>query len=85
MNSRMLLVAVLVAPNPTYPIEIATFPSVWLPMTSSILSAHFRVNSYSDPGGVRKRSTNWPESTCGNNSVPTCRPTSQNSRPHATR
>lgn len=41
------------------------------------LQAQCRVKSYSDPGGARKRSTNWPESTSGNSSVPTCWPTIQ--------
>ena len=52
-------------------------------MTSSILTASFRVSSYWDPGSARKRITNWPASTCGNNSHPTWLPTSQKSSPQA--
>jgi hypothetical protein len=36
-----------------------------------------RVKSKFEHGGGRNRTTNSPESTCGNNSVPTRSPTSQ--------
>ncbi len=53
----------------------------------SISSRHFtaicRVSSKFEPGGGRNRSTNCPESICGNSSVPTCIPSSQRTRPHA--
>ena len=55
----------------------------------SISSRHFtaicRVSSKFEPGGGRNRSTNCPESTWGNNSVPTCNPSCQSTRAHAPR
>ena len=86
MNSTMLSMPKLGATWPTKPIVISMFSGF---ASCSISSRHFtaicRVSSKFEPGGGRNRSTNWPESICGNSSVPTCIPSSQSTRPHAAR
>ena len=86
MKSTMLSMPKFGATWPTKPIVIWMFSGF---ASRSISSRHFtaicRVSSKFEPGGGRNRSTNSPESICGNNSVPTCNPSTQRTRPHAAR
>ena len=54
-------------------------------ISSRHLTAICRVSSKFDPGGGRNRSTNCPESICGNSSVPTCSPSTHRTSTHAPR
>jgi hypothetical protein len=71
MNRMRLLIEKIGDTCPAKPIAMSTLPSPassWI--TSSALVQIWRVISKLEPGGARKRITNSPESTCGNNSVP---------------
>ena len=86
MKSTMLSMPKFGATWPTKPIVISMFSGF---ASRSISSRHFtaicRVSSKFEPGGGRNRSTNSPESICGNSSLPICTPSSQITRPQTTR